>query len=549
MADNYIVGPTDADYRNAFWYANYKVAKEICESKPDVWEWVEDNIAGFPCPAGLDCVSGMCKYTENGCRAASKSDVYDCERTTVPCQVDGETRTCDVCIFDINTDFPFGKTKLPKIPPPTNEEDVYTKDCWPGYSKNPTPWREGDTTPESTCSGLTYTKHPRPYVLTTADGDVMQSCSADNQCNPPFGKGVCITKERFPEADKNYIGLCTYKSWVPTPYLLDGEKVPCNAKDDADQDSACSATRGRCITKQDFPDAADNEVNFCYDPGPGYLEYHPAQTLWEGEPPTAECVQTYTQPRVWCEMPWSRVKADKTDASKTLDEQIKADPVSLLHPPFWYDDSTGKCYVTAHYCMGSEKDGGYDLGYGVANDYLMGLVSNCTGNRDCDPFGKCEVKDGMDCCRTWEESFMQLIMGRTMSTWIKDIAAGNATTKEMIEASGAARAAYGFLSDDRLKEQRTVEWPDAVAPGVSLYSFSWSPLAHELYPRALTRGRRMGLMASELARAFPEYVHDDPNGFRRFALPGPMTVTDEALRRAVNVLAWSEFAAIKNNPL
>jgi hypothetical protein len=532
---NYKVAPTPTDNQSALMYAQMKLKREVCEGHADRgWAWLPDPVVGYPCPAGLTCESGTCTFTPDGCRAASQTDRYDCVRQAQPCVIDGKKQTCNVCVYDITSETQF---KVPQVPPDQHAPGR----CYPGNAKMPAPIPlkdspDAETFKEPLCMGQRATPHPTPYLV----GSSMVKCTTDADCTTSGLGGVCINAKSFPSADAAYLNACAFAPFDPQPYILNGKKVPCDK--DGDGIECAFAAGGQCITALNFPASANQ--GFCYDPGSPYLEYRDNLMVWENEPPVASCVQMPMELRTWCEMPWSRGSVDANDPRDDLGTQINKDRKTKLHPPFWYDDRTGRCFVTRHYCMGSLGEGGYDSGYGIAKNYAADLLHDCKGSNVCDG-EECQIVDGHDCCFTMEESFMQLIMGRTMSTWIKDIVAGNATPREMVEAGGAAAFLATMLSEDRLKLDRRVVIPDFIEPGVSLYTFRWSPEAFRTYPsKPLTHGFRLGLMASELQRAFPAYVHPDQHNNRIFSTP-PLTPemrADDAFVKTVVTLALLDEA-------
>ena len=532
---NYKVAPTPTDNQSALMYAQMKLKREVCEGHADRgWAWLPDPVAGYPCPAGLTCESGTCTFTPDGCRAASQTDRYDCVRQAQPCVIDGKKQTCNVCVYDITSETQF---KVPQVPPDQHAPGR----CYPGNAKMPAPIPlkdspDAETFKEPLCMGQRATPHPTPYLV----GSSMVKCTTDADCTTSGLGGICINAKSFPSADVAYLNACAFAPIDPQPSILSGKKVPCDKNGDGIE--CAFAAGGQCITALNFPSSANQ--GFCYDPGSPYLEYRDNLMIWENEPPVASCVQMPMELRTWCEMPWSRGSVDANDPRDDLGTQINKDRKTKLHPPFWYDDRTGRCFVTRHYCMGSLGEGGYDSGYGIAKNYAADMLHDCKGSNVCDG-EECQIVDGHDCCFTMEESFMQLIMGRTMSTWIKDIVAGNATPREMVEAGGSAAFLATMLSEDRLKLDRRVVIPDFIEPGVSLYTFRWSPEAFRTYPsKPLTHGFRLGLMASELQRAFPAYVHPDQHNNRIFSAP-PLTPemrADDAFVKTVVTLALLDEA-------
>lgn len=556
----YIVAPTSHDIKSAQLYAQNKVNKEVCESNKDNWKWVPDNITGYPCPEGLECNSGKCIFTPKGCVEAGTYNAYDCKRESLPCHIDGKDRTCDVCVFDINA---WGKMRTPEIA----SGESYTMGCYPGDEKYPQMKFKGDTDFETfvppRCPGLMYSNMPMPYINEDENGKpVNVQCFNDDECEgdraPQVGgRGICITTSNFPdivtddEKKYPYFNMCTLAPYDPTPYIFNGEEVSCDKTSVENGNFMCQmlGAGGACISQHDFP--LSKNQGKCYDNGAGggdfgYLEWRNNVAVWEGEPTQSQCVRALPQSRKWCEMPWTRGGKEQDSPQKDLAQKMVDDHKSKLHPPFWYDQNTGKCHITRHYCEASLGEGGYDSSFGEAHEYLAGMVSRCGGSAYCgDEKVKCQVADKYDCCTTTAASFEHLVMGRTMSAYLKDTIDGKISPEEFTNTS-VGLALYSLLSEDALKMNKQIVTPDFIAPNVHLYMYQWTPEAIEMYPeRGLIETPRLGLMASEIENYFPEYIMRDHFNNRAFvvydqpSLSGDIT-RDRMLLKIATVLASSD---------
>lgn len=164
------VRPTNVDDDNAIQYAFDVVNKEFCLSRPDLYTWIPDATTSYPCPEGLSCESGTCKFKENACISASTLPYYDCQRKTVPCNV---SDTCDVCDYAIVPTHkivgPYTTTPLPS-------------GCYPGDYR----------TPESgnLCQPPAV-EHP-VYTIDRRDtGPTPVTCTSDVDCFVYGAGGMC----------------------------------------------------------------------------------------------------------------------------------------------------------------------------------------------------------------------------------------------------------------------------------------------------------------------------------------------------------------------
>lgn len=345
---DYIVPPTSADFNNANLYASMKLQKKLCLAQPSKYVWVEDATVPYPCPEGLTCSSGKCYYNEAGCRASSQLDIFPCKTKSVPCDV--PTRPGGLC--DI-CDFPISNGSF--TTPAIKVESGVTAPSWCG---------PGD---------------PK-YTIFTSD-------KTDN------GDPIDTTNL-----------WCKGATFDPDPYLVNGQPVGCTA----DVDCALNGAGGGCMLVP-----GRKATGKCVDTGMGYLEWRKGYTQWAGVPSQDACVYTTSMFRQWCEMPWTRPPIDKDEnMSVSLTDRIKLYPQIKKHPPFYYDDYSGKCYMTNSYCSKSVEDGGYATSFGKGSEYLMGTFSSCSypqGSRK-------EVQQGYDCCTPLGDSVGQFFVGRTLTT-------------------------------------------------------------------------------------------------------------------------------------
>lgn len=350
MSD-YLVPPTSADYNNATLYAMNRMNKKLCQARPDIYTWVEDELVPYPCPLGLTCSSGKCYYNETGCRAASQLDYFPCNTKLVPCEV--PTRPggmCEVCDYPISN----GNFTLPAIK------------------------SEPGITPPATCApGDTR------YAMMTTD--------KDDDGNPI-------------DTSKLY---CKGMTYDPEPYLLNGQPVTCTN----DMECALNGAGGACML---IPDR--KATGKCVDTGMGYLEWRRNFTQWQGTQPQDACIATNSLFRRWCEMPWTRPPMDENKEEPmdvSMSDRVKLFPQVKKHPPFYYDDCSGKCYVTNPYCSNEVEDGGFETSFGVGKEYAGGMFSSCSypeGSRK-------HIQEGYDCCTPLGQSVGEFFLGRTMLTY------------------------------------------------------------------------------------------------------------------------------------
>ena len=482
LALGYIVPPTDQDISNAIAYATNKAYKKICDDHPELYTWIGDTVVGYPCPYGLTCSAGNPAFTEKGCRDNSATTYFDCKRSPYECAPHGDTRQCNVCDFNTSD----GKFKAPML----NEADLgQAPMCSPG--------------------DVLYTK------FTSKEADAHDDDEARNKW------------------------VCQGKNYDPPPYvvkkMVNGTLVDTPTKCTSDNDCTLSAG-GSCMLYEN-----KQATGYCVDPGQGYLEYRDNWTSWDGRTGNSMCVQTQSEFKKWCEMPWTRhgANADDDDLSTSLEKRISLHPETKRHPPFWYDDSSGTCFMTKDYCMRSIPDGGYDSSFGRAHDFNAGL----TIFTDCQyPHGHAsQIREGYDCCTPLATSALEFFTGKTTFTAIKDVLSGDISPIEFLNITSPETNVIRWIkmiSEDALKINKQLIKRDFGGPGIHAYSFEWDmPLVTALYPeRTFWKGIRLGLLASELQRAFPTIVEQDHHGNRVFPFVETLFINDAPYRRAYAAL-------------
>ena len=110
--------PTSLDVANALRYAQDKLQKMYCATNPTGFTYAPDDSPGYICPEPLQCESGVCYFTAEGCGAASHLPYWDCERH--------DDRNVCKCDYDSNT----GDCLDPKC------EEGAPKGCVPGDTKD-----------------------------------------------------------------------------------------------------------------------------------------------------------------------------------------------------------------------------------------------------------------------------------------------------------------------------------------------------------------------------------------------------------------------------
>jgi hypothetical protein len=350
-----------------------------------------------------------------------------------------------------------------------------------------------------TISGKNHTAHG-PYRV---DPD-----SVPNFCEP--GDSI------YPEDSTKSNILCQGDTVDPEPYLMDGKVVECTTDDECrilGVGGVCGITEGL------------KSYHKCYDDPTSapYLEWRDELQMWEGLPTDKNvCIYTIPHYRRWCEMPWTRPgggnEQHDEDFTIPLEKRIQQFWKTKARPPFWYNTDNGECHISKSYCTNSLDAGGFDSGFGVAKKYWM--FSNCEYPENHDK----EINSEYDCCTSLGQSIEQFFFGRTLTAELKDLIQGGSDNfwgnlGEFLEKTGDGTIAAAFrtlinvFSDPRLKENLRLEIQDHVLPGVSLYSWTWSPEATRLY--GLT-GHTYGLITPEIAQYYADCVVTDENGYDQF---------------------------------
>lgn len=481
--DGYLVAPTPQDVNNALQYASLRAVKKVCESDPKLYTWVPDKVLPYPCPEGLDCVFGKCEFTQQGCDAASSPDYFDCERVTVPCDVPGHPDgKCEMCKFNIRSVFD-KDYDIPQIAQKCTSADC--ANCAPGDK--------------------------RYFTYTNPEED-----EADVKDDPAAAGLLCKPK------------------FDPPPYLLNGREVPCKN----DTDCATYGLGGACMLYE-----GRQATGKCVDTGPGYLEYRQKFTQFPGDTPKGQCVRVLPLLKQWCEMPWSRPGPKEDPPGATLQQKIDAHPRQRMHPPFYYNEADGECYMTKSYCKNAVNHGGFEVGFGESKKVLFGSFDTCAYGYGKDNM----IQQGYDCCTPFGQSLPQFFLGKTLVSEMRDVTTGKMSLGEFIAANpadamgvGAGMAAgfglLAFLSDAELKIEKKLVYPDFAAPGVHGYTFRWSPQAQALYPEYTTDQVTMGILASDVATLYPQAVLQNEQGHSFIVNDQQLAARDPTYRRIVNAL-------------
>lgn len=495
MSSDYVSGhePTDVDENNALTYATMNQYRSVCLSDPVNYVWKDDPVLGYPCPEGLTCYSGKCEFTQQGCNNYSNLPVFDCKRKDVPCSFG--SGTCSVCDWSIAPDPVIPDIPCPEVPPLTDADKTALGDqavyCLPGDVKILPP------------------------------GSYDPAPSKDNLCRPaqPFS--------------------CPGLPDTRVPYQVDGQKISCTCDDDCTL--APGSLGGNCFVEgskgpEPLPEdskCGGNDTGFCYPPDVPYTEWKKGFTAFNGAPAEDTCVVTFSQAKIWCEMPWTRPTTASSDG-------LSADPAcwkTQYRQPFYYHEDDGKCYVTKSYCENVRSFGGFDGSYGDGHDFVVG--SSCTTPQGTSN----EIQSGYDCCTSLGQSFAQFFFGQTLPdefdnikaiaglpadkvqapnaycTSIGATAAATAAPQSQAQATDSNRSQLEpiitFLSDERLKTNIELVEENGVGMGINVYRYEWSPEAKRLYKKP--SGKVEGLLMKELEPVFPQCVRWSPYGHKMFA--------------------------------
>lgn len=498
----YIVAPTVQDFQSAAEYGRQKAVKEICERHPDKYRWVPDSTVSFNCPGSLECVSGTCEFTEQGCTAASVYPYYDCERHGIVC--------------DLPTRNKFG-VDLKCLP-----FDFECQEKQKQYNKGGQPGE---------CDVCTFNIHNGNADTPQAQG------GSPNGCYPGdyrFYNFVDPEEDQKSHEKGNLQNALCQSTYDPEPYSVDGEEVACQSDSDCKKSiNRVSIPNGRCMKN---PKA--KAYNKCVDGGvrQRYLEYRKNYVQYTEDAGKDQCVIAQPQFRRWCEMPWQRPHhQDEESPTMPLEERIQAHPQTKMHPPFYYDTYGGDCYMTKSYCKNAVENGGYNTSFGKAHEYLSGVFKSCTTPRG----QEASVRKGYDCCTPFGQSVAQFFTGRSLYSEIQDVVTGHMSIGQFIEGQPAkALVLVSFLSDAELKRDVALMQPDFAGPGIHAYMFTWAPLAHQLYPGQthMSTKPRLGLLAQEVEAVYPDSVSRDAHGHCVITVQPDRFQTDAAYRRVVHAL-------------
>lgn len=575
-------GPTSTDYTYATWYAQDVMDKEECLAHPDKYDWISSSVVRYPCPEGLECETGVCKFKEDACKSMSELPYYDCVRRKVSCNThpSGE---CEICDYSIS----LGRNITgPYIP----ESESPPDGCYAGDSKYPEelPHPFPHTSPPLSLDGFCENNEQcvagstcvlaEPEEAIEASG---QPCTSAEDCGG--GRSVCSTAG-YCVSDTVYEGNCVYKCettedclhldptaqcginpadaalhgrcYIPpvsdlkpslcnppvdnvTPYtvsMYEGEgdertvvakPVPCET------DQHCYIPPG--VGGQCGRDPTSETYGLCYDTSTApYLEWREEVNMWDGLPPSKNvCMETMPFPRKWCEMPWTRAGPEEDDPMLPLDDHVKAGWKSRARPPFWYDERDSTCHITRPYCVSNLKNGGFSAGYGKSQDYT--LVSICSGGQPE------EIVEGYDCCTKVGDAIGEFFLGRTITTDFRELVEGDPEgfgyrfenyLRRGVEATGVksergellAKSSLApivnLVSDPTLKRGLQRIASHVMGPQLNIhgYSWIWSPEATRLYG---LRGEGRGLITTEVESEFPTLVRTDAHGTRTLSLiPG-----------------------------
>lgn len=571
------VGPTTTDYINATMYASDVTNKEVCESRPDLYTWVPSTITRYPCPEGLTCSTGVCKFREDACREMSELPYYDCVRKEVPCNTT-PSGVCKICDYSIRTGH--------NIVGPFIDGNGAPDGCWAGdeiyesYIPYPVPiYAPRNNVDDDICTSDASCMDGATCVLDEDDahlgacvvpcttitdcasfndaavcGSAVHGASLDGRCfvpTPIADAAACPRQARDPDPytvpmyDTSDEAVAHAKSYPDDPLRTVTAQVPCVMDEDCAIPPGVGGVCGR--------DPNGAAYGFCYNPYPSpYLEWRDEIRVWDGMPPSRNvCVETMPYSRQWCEMPWTRPGANPNNPTVPLPQRVKDAWKTKARPPFWYDDRDGSCHVTKTYCEANLKNGGFSAGYGNSTNFWISSTCNTGGTQN-------EVKDGYDCCTKLGDSIGEFFLGRTLTTNFRELVEGDAegfnerwgeylnradpgisdafdhvssgadvisnadgsdvfNTALRQEDPGLADL-VDFVSDPRLKrniEMIAMHVLDAHID-VHAYRWTWDAVATSLYG---VRGPAQGLLASELRDVAPHLVHRDDAGYDHVVVP------------------------------
>ena len=574
-------GPTSTDYTYATQYAEDVMKKAACLAQPYKYEWVPSSTTRYPCPEGLVCESGVCKFRKHACEQASELPYYDCVRRPVSCTTH-PSGVCEVCDYSISLgrqtsgpyttgDVPEGCTAgdakyvadveypTPYTTPVLSRSGFCDNDqqCGAGSScVMPEPdevmdhWGMACTSTDDCGGGRSVCANGHCVSDTMYEGQCVVECTSSSDCHPGTvcGQdpgdaalyGRCYTPVEPVQSDR----LCQPITINHKPYTVknyEGEQVvdspvPCEV------DEHCwfpPGVGGVCGRDPSLP-----TYGYCYDPSlPPYLEWRDEVQFWTDMPPSKNvCVETQAYPRQWCEMPWTRAGPNTDNPTDPLSVRVKRSWKSRARPPFWYDERDSSCHVTKTYCTANLKNGGYSAGYGRSHDYWLG--STCGGTTDG------EVVGAYDCCTKLGNSIGEFFLGRTLTTDFRELVEGDVegfgsrwerymerlaeeTQFELGPVRGNAvmglqgdilregnpglAETLDFVCDPRLKQGIRLIASNVVGPGIPIHGYEW------VWNATATRlygfkGADRGMLTSEVEKVFPNMVQTGCNGYRHISI-------------------------------
>ena len=557
----FVVAPTGTDFMNASLYASDVINKEACESRPDLYTWVPSKITRYPCPEGLTCNTGVCKFKQDACEAEGELPFYDCVKRTVTCDTH-PSGLCEICDYKIQK----GHTIVgPYIP----AEESAPNGCWAGDEKYKLnlPYPHPLEAPLDAFCGSTEECGEGAVCVTdpedvAAVGKCVVPCTGAGDCisfhpdatcgleedggelagrcfvpNPPPDASACpgMTQVEEPytvwQYDNSDEGVSYAESHPNEPWPTVEARVPCVMDEQCQLPPGVGGLCGR--------DPSLESYGYCTNYStPPYLEWRDEVQMWDGLPPSRNvCVETMPYMRKWCEMPWTRTGMNEDDPTLPLSTRVKLAWKSKARPPFWYDERDSTCHVTKTYCEANLKNGGFSAGYGRARDYWLG--STCSGGNSR------EITGAYDCCTKLGDSIGEFFLGRTLTTDFRELVEGDtqgfgerwenyvyersglkdawnsslvktSADKILREAEPDLAAAFDFVSDPRLKDNLTRQEATSLPGGVYAYSWTWSEAATRVYG---LEGRASGLITSEVVCAFPECVARDVHGYDHLIVP------------------------------
>ena len=465
-------GPTSIDMNNASLYAFYRAQKDICDSDPENYYWI-DEPCPFACPdmtasGGEACVCGSCAFTKEGCYNYSTFPYFDCKRKDVDCKI-GDKTTCTMCDYS------------PTLTSSTVVTDTHGADG--------------------------------PYLLE----DEKYLIDSNSYCFP--GDPLFVTAENREQAILDGMLCVNYQQ--PNYYEVNGERVVCTPDEDGDTKSVmCQIAGSKCTSD-------DTKIQgYCYAGSNLYTEWREGYKLYNDSEPRDTCVAVPSDARRFCEMPWTRSSVNGNPADDydiEMNNRIEKSWETRWRPPFIYDADTGRCHITRSYCKNSPvQHGGMGMGYGSLQDYF--LWSDCKTHDLADE----QVFDNFDCCTTFWASLFEFFFGRTLLADVSALVDGELSPAQFAVRSNPNYAIMQFVSDSRLKVDQRVLQENMFAPGINLVEFEWSPLAKSMYGKK--NGRYTGVLAQNVMQVYPEMVTENEDGYLTIKLDAKKLTEDPVYR-------------------